>query len=239
MEFNLVDHLIRQKEFFEKTFGPGERTAGVIDHIRKELVEIEEHPDDISEWVDVIILAFDGAWIAGWHAEDIVEAIVAKQTKNENREWPDWRTADPNKAIEHVRVPSSPNAYWDLWDNYNQMEDSFTGSTYSNWNIESDEDVVKLSMIPDKVLAAAYHYEDYEGHAFVLFIKDGMLFEVNGSHCSCYELEGQWEPELVDIESLEHRLLESLKEPEWGFVRYHGEDFTKHVLRELQEFARR
>lgn len=36
-----------------------------------------------------------------WH---IVAALVAKQTKNEGRKWPDWRTQDPNKAIEHDRT---------------------------------------------------------------------------------------------------------------------------------------
>jgi hypothetical protein len=101
--FDLVAHLHRQREMSLKNFGPGARTKGVIDHIKKELNEIEEDPTDITEWVDVIILAFDGAWRAGWEPEDIVKAIVAKQTKNEARQWPDWRTADPNKAIEHVR----------------------------------------------------------------------------------------------------------------------------------------
>jgi len=101
--FDLAAHLRRQKAFSEKTFGPGTRTKGVIDHIRKELGEIEAAPADIEEWVDVIILAFDGAWRAGWEAQAIVDAIVAKQAKNEARDWPDWRTADPDKAIEHVR----------------------------------------------------------------------------------------------------------------------------------------
>ena len=105
--FDLVAHLTRQREFSLKTFGPGARTKGVIDHIRKELAEIEAQPDDIEEWVDVIILAFDGAWRAGWEPAKIVEAIVAKQKKNEARQWPDWRTADPEKAIEHVRSEAS------------------------------------------------------------------------------------------------------------------------------------
>ena len=43
-----------------------------------------------------------------------------------------------------------------------------------------------------EVLLASYSYEDYSGLAFVLFRKDGELFEVNGSHCSCYGLEDQW-----------------------------------------------
>ena len=101
--FDLVGHLARQKAFSERTFGPGARTKGIVDHIRKELREIEDAPSDIMEWVDVIILAFDGAWRAGWAPQDIVDAIAAKQARNEKRRWPDWRTADPDKAIEHVQ----------------------------------------------------------------------------------------------------------------------------------------
>lgn len=101
--FDLIAHLHRQREFSEHTFGPGARTAGVIDHIRKELNEIEAKPDDVSEWVDVILLALDGAWRAGFSPEQIAQAIAAKQERNESRKWPDWRTAEPGKAIEHVR----------------------------------------------------------------------------------------------------------------------------------------
>lgn len=101
--FDLVAHLERQRAFSLNTFGPGTRTSGVIDHIRKELAEIEADPTDIMEWVDVILLALDGAWRAGWEPKDIAAAIEAKQTKNEGRQWPDWRTVAPGKAIEHVR----------------------------------------------------------------------------------------------------------------------------------------
>lgn len=96
-------HLAHQREWSEDTFGPGKRTLGVIDHIRKELDEIAAEPDDIEEWVDVIILAFDGAWRAGWEPQQIIDAIKAKQAKNERRSWPDWRTASADEAIEHVR----------------------------------------------------------------------------------------------------------------------------------------
>ena len=100
-----VEHIDRQITFSRNTFGPGERRAGVIDHLRKELVEIEEAGADdvLNEWVDVIILAFDGAWRSGATSHQIIAGIKAKQAKNEAREWPDWRTADPTKAIEHVR----------------------------------------------------------------------------------------------------------------------------------------
>lgn len=57
-----------------------------------------------------------------------------------------------------------------------------------------------------EILLAAYDLEDYEGYAFVLFMKDGQLYEVNGIHCSCYGLEGQWEPDECTLNSLEFRL---------------------------------
>lgn len=104
--FDLAAHLRRQIEFSVRTFGPGARTAAVIDHIRKELVEVLDSGGDMAEWTDVIILALDGALRTGATPEQIIASVVAKQTKNEGRRWPDWRTADPNKAIEHVREPA-------------------------------------------------------------------------------------------------------------------------------------
>ena len=110
MTFDFREHLQRQRDWSGKTFGPGRRTQGVIDHIRKELREIEADPTDLSEWIDVVILALDGAWRAGGTPSEIIAALVAKQTKNEGRQWPDWRTSDPNKAIEHDRT-RDPNFY--------------------------------------------------------------------------------------------------------------------------------
>ncbi len=101
--FDLITHLHRQRAFSQRAFGPGNRTAGVLDHIRKELLEIEKDPSDIFEWIDVVLLACDGAWRNGHGPEAIAEALFAKLAKNEARQWPDWRTAEPGKAIEHVR----------------------------------------------------------------------------------------------------------------------------------------
>lgn len=101
--FDFHAHLQRQMDWSERTFGPGARTGGVIDHIRKELSEIEADPTDISEWIDVAILALDGAWRAGYSPEQIINGLIAKQEKNEGRAWPDWRTVPTDKAIEHDR----------------------------------------------------------------------------------------------------------------------------------------
>lgn len=110
-----LEHSVQaQAEFSSETFGPGARTAGVTDHIRKELMEIVGSPQDerLEEWIDVIILAVDGAWRhahydLGVPREELdrhlSEVLRAKMQKNMAREWPDWRTQPRDRAIEHVR----------------------------------------------------------------------------------------------------------------------------------------
>lgn len=110
----LEEHLKRQIAFSKATFGPGARQKGVIDHIEKELDEIKDSGfNDSNEWVDVVLLGLDGLWrsIAAanplWTTDQIavyvVDLLIFKQNKNEDRVWPDWRTAAPDVAIEHVR----------------------------------------------------------------------------------------------------------------------------------------
>lgn len=101
--FDLVAHMHRQIEFSIRAFGPGDRVQGLVNHIRKELIEIEADPSDLEEWIDVVLLGLDGAWRAGNSPEQVAKALNAKLTKNEQRTWPDWRTADRTKAIEHDR----------------------------------------------------------------------------------------------------------------------------------------
>lgn len=114
---DLRQHLLRQMAFSHATFGPGKRTNGVIDHIKKELNEIiaDGGVVDPSEWVDVVILALDGLTRELAYnsqdkrsdpekvADDVCKMILFKQTRNESRNWPNWRVSDPNKAIEHVK----------------------------------------------------------------------------------------------------------------------------------------
>ena len=114
--FDLVRWLERQKDFSTRTFGPGDRTKGIIDHVKKELLEIEEsrsREEQLGEWVDVAILALDAMWRLGYSSEEIAAAIHLKQLKNIKRRWPDWRTKSMDEAIEHDRTadpPSSPQS---------------------------------------------------------------------------------------------------------------------------------
>lgn len=113
MAFDLEAHLTRQMVFSRATFGPGERTDGVLDHLCEEIEEVRQSGGESSEWVDLVILSLDGLtrrlWSCAPHqsADEIAAAacrvIRGKQAKNERRDWPDWRTADPGKAIKHVR----------------------------------------------------------------------------------------------------------------------------------------
>lgn len=100
-------YLARQVEFSAEAFGPGDRHEAILDHVRKELVEIEKSGGALDEWVDLVILALDGAWrravANGERVSDVIDEIEVKLEINRRRTWPDWRTADPDKAIEHVR----------------------------------------------------------------------------------------------------------------------------------------
>lgn len=94
--------------------------------------------------------------------------------------------------------------YLGEWDNFEQMvsdfiEDAWEDGAVSN-AIASDD----FSGI--HVLLAYYEVDGYEGDAFVIYKKNGKLYEVNGSHCSCYGLERQWEPSEVTYEELIKRM---------------------------------
>lgn len=100
---DLVGIVNRQMAWSLAVLGPGERKRGLVDHIWKELGEVMRAEEPLEEWIDIVILALDGAWRSGASAEQIVEALLAKQAKNRARRWPDWRTMNPDRAIEHVR----------------------------------------------------------------------------------------------------------------------------------------
>ena len=86
---------------------------------------------------------------------------------------------------------------------WKEKEDVFRefSSDYSELDSE-----MKQEMKNCNILLAWYGNGGYDGSAFVLFERDGQLYEVNGGHCSCYGLEGQWEPELTSDEALKYRV---------------------------------
>lgn len=86
---------------------------------------------------------------------------------------------------------------------FNSKKDVFQEFSHSYGNID---ETMKTEMKNCKILLAWYGHGSYDGSAFVLFERNSKLYEVNGGHCSCYGLEGQWEPEETSVEELRHRV---------------------------------
>lgn len=67
----------------------------------------------------------------------------------------------------------------------------------------SHADIIEeFHITPDDIGHVVYaHYDvaSYEGSAFVIYIKNGKFWLVEGSHCSCFGLEDQWEPEEMPL----------------------------------------
>jgi dATP/dGTP pyrophosphohydrolase len=101
MEDSLIPYLERHAAWSARTFGPGPRTKGILEHIRKELKEIEQDPGDLEEWIDVIILALDGYWRHWGNPLDLMRRLQEKQNKNFARQWPAWQPQD--HPTEHIR----------------------------------------------------------------------------------------------------------------------------------------
>lgn len=102
--------LSRHAEWSLRTFGPGGRLKGLLAHIRKEIAEIEANPDDPTEWIDLAILALDGAFRSRireggpmMSATELAARILAKYLRNHRRQWPDWRQSSDDEPIEHIR----------------------------------------------------------------------------------------------------------------------------------------
>ena len=79
---------------------------------------------------------------------------------------------------------------------------------------KSNKDIIGNYAAPSAALDGAtvylawYGYGSYDGQSLVIFEKDGQLYEVNGSHCSCMGLEGQWSPEETSWKALSMRNLD-------------------------------
>jgi len=99
-KYDLVEWIENHIDWSQETFGDGKRTIGLCKHIRKELKEIEEAPCDLMEWIDVVILALDGAWRAGHSPESIASALWEKQVIISTRQYPKTSEDEPS---EHIR----------------------------------------------------------------------------------------------------------------------------------------
>jgi len=122
--------IARQRKWSLRTFGDGPRTNGLIEHIKEELDEIAAAPTDLSEWVDVLTLALDGASRAGHSPIQIARGMQEKQNVNMfDREWPKYEAAwkrafkklwDINHGTltKQGKVRSIDKQGWSGWQDY-------------------------------------------------------------------------------------------------------------------------
>lgn len=99
--FAIETYLRRQELWSARTFGQGAQTVEITKHIQKELAEILAQPNDLTEWIDVVILALDGYWRAGGDPDAIMDYLQAKQNVNFTRAWQAPRDGEPT---EHDRT---------------------------------------------------------------------------------------------------------------------------------------
>jgi hypothetical protein len=98
---------------------------------------------------------------------------------------------------------------------------------YARYMDQEDKDHILKTLNESTVYIAWYGAGDYCGQSFVLFEHNGILYEVNASHCSCYGLEGQWAPEEADWRALAMR--------DHFHEEYDGSQTVNEYLRKLCE----
>lgn len=98
----LIEFIQEHRRWALPIFGEGLRTKSITNHIRKELGEIETEPFFLEEWVDVLILALEGAWRTGATEEEIVAALWSKLRIIQKRTY--ILPADEDAPMEHDRT---------------------------------------------------------------------------------------------------------------------------------------
>jgi len=80
----------------------------------------------------------------------------------------------------------------------------------ANESLPTKEEICELFQIEMSELEGVtflffyYDIEFYDGYAIILFKKDGKLYEVLATHCSCFGLERQWSPDETTWDAVKH-----------------------------------
>lgn len=104
-----------------------------------------------------------------------------------------------SKPTDNGKSQAEVNMYIEQFKNNEDIAEQYTRG-----DDEQKAKILKL-LNESKVHIAWYGCGSYNGDSFVIFEHNGKLFEASGSHCSCYGLEGQWDPEETDWKALKMR----------------------------------
>lgn len=89
----------RMTDWAEQNF-PQRTNHSILTHMRREIDEIEAHPDDIEEWADVLLLFMHGMRERGINSTQLTHALEEKFAKNQARKW---GKPDEHGVVEHVK----------------------------------------------------------------------------------------------------------------------------------------
>lgn len=131
--------------------------------------------------------------------EELASLIESKVYNGEIRRDANFKLEELTELLEEwfEEEESWDETFLAMGDLDGMSQDDLKGVAVDTWNATSKE------LESATILIAYMCEENYEGHGFFLFKdKDGTLFEVHGSHCSCYGFEGQWDPEETTAEAM-------------------------------------
>lgn len=115
------------------------------------------------------------------------------------------------------------------WYGYDGMRESWFESTYnSSTNKYEHGDFPSTFPTEDELIFASYGGGAYEGDATLVWKRDGKFYEAHGSHCSCYGLEGQFNPEETSLAALARKVKKE-DDSRWYFLSDHdGEAYIAY-----------
>ena len=89
-------------EWSQMTFGADINRGPefALKHLEKEAKEAREHPDDVEEFADCLLLILDASRRAGITPLKLIQAAKVKLDVNRSRTWNDLGTDEP---VAHVR----------------------------------------------------------------------------------------------------------------------------------------
>jgi hypothetical protein len=94
-----------------------------------------------------------------------------------------------------------------IGEGWKTLED--VGNEYADGYSDASKQLaatITATLKASNFVIALYGLGGYEGWSYVLYHKDGVFYENEAGHCSCYGLEGQWNPQETDVEALKLRL---------------------------------
>jgi len=98
-----TDLVNRQRTWSTTQFGESVDLPRILNHITEATGDVEKEPARLHNWIDIVLLAMDGAWRAGHSPKEVVQAIQDVQVRNIMRDWQNPGDLPIGEPIKHIR----------------------------------------------------------------------------------------------------------------------------------------